>query len=140
MSKAEGDIKQYRELLDVINRNAKRLQQLTEDILDVAKIESQTLNLNKSHFNLKEVILNTIADFKTSNLKVRVKILRVKLDYISKKEDIFVYGDPGRITQVIYNFLSNAIKFTDEGVITVKYVKITKTITMQLTTIIKGQS
>jgi two-component system, OmpR family, sensor histidine kinase VicK len=117
-SKAEGDIKQYRELLDVIYRSAKRLQQLTEDILDVAKIESQTLNLNKSHFNLKEVMLNTIADFKTL-LKSEGKDTKVKLDYISKEEDIFVYGDPGRITQVIYNFLSNAIKFTDEGVITV---------------------
>jgi signal transduction histidine kinase len=117
-SKAEGDIKQYRELLDVIYRSAKRLQQLTEDILDVAKIESQTLNLNKSHFNLKEVMLNTIADFKTQ-LKSEGKDTKVKLDYISKEEDIFVYGDPGRITQVIYNFLSNAIKFTDEGVITV---------------------
>jgi signal transduction histidine kinase len=117
-SKAEGDIKQYRELLDVIYRSAKRLQQLTEDILDVAKIESQTLNLNKSHFNLKEVMLNIIADFKTQ-LKSEGKDTKVKLDYISKEEDIFVYGDPGRITQVIYNFLSNAIKFTDEGVITV---------------------
>jgi signal transduction histidine kinase len=117
-SKAEGDIKQYRELLDVIYRSAKRLQQLTEDILDIAKIESQTLNLNKSHFNLKEVMLNTIADFK-SQLKSEGKDTKVKLDYISKEEDIFVYGDPGRITQVIYNFLSNAIKFTDEGVITV---------------------
>jgi hypothetical protein len=64
-SKAEGDIKDYRELLDIIYRSAKRLQQLTEDILDVARIESQTLHLNKSQFNLKEVILNAIADSKT---------------------------------------------------------------------------
>ena len=119
-SKAEGDIKQYRELLDVIHRNAKKLQQLTEDILDVAKIESQTLNLNKSRFNLKELILNTIADIKT-HLKSEGKDNKVKLDFISnEQEDIFLYGDAGRITQVIYNFLSNAIKFTDEGAITVR--------------------
>src|ERR671921_830805 len=119
-SKAEGDIKQYRELLDVIHRNAKKLQQLTEDILDVAKIESQTLNLNKSQFNLKELILNTIADIKT-HLKNEGKDNKVKLDFVSnEQEDIFLYGDAGRITQVIYNFLSNAIKFTDEGAITVR--------------------
>src|SRR5919112_117463 len=118
-SKAEGDIKQYRELLDVIHRNAKKLQQLTEDILDVAKIESQTLNLNKSQFNLKELILNTRADIKP-HLKNEGKENKVKLDFISnEQEDIFLYGDAGRITQVIYNFLSNAIKFTDEGAITV---------------------
>jgi signal transduction histidine kinase len=119
-SKAEGDIKQYRELLDVIYRSSKRLQQLTEDILDVAKIESQTLNLNKSQFNLKEVILNTIADIKT-HLKSEGKDNKVKLDFIAKQQEgIFLYGDPARITQVISNILSNAIKFTDEGVITVK--------------------
>jgi signal transduction histidine kinase len=118
-SKAEGDIKDYRELLDIIYRSAKRLQQLTEDILDVARIESQTLHLNKSQFNLKEVILNAIADSKTQ-LKSEGKDNKVKLDFISKEEDNFLYGDPGRITQVISNFLSNAIKFTDEGVITVR--------------------
>ena len=119
-SKAEGDIKQHRELLDIIYRSAKRLQQLTEDILDVARIESQTLNLNKSRFNLKEIILNAIADSKTQ-LKSEGKDNKVKLDFISKEEeDNFLYGDPGRITQVISNFLSNAIKFTDEGAITVR--------------------
>jgi signal transduction histidine kinase len=118
-SKEEGDIKKYRELLVVINRNAKRLQQLTEDILDVARIQSQALNLNKSQFNLKEVILNIITDFK-NHLKIEGKDKKIKLDFISKEEDIFLYGDPGRITQVISNFLSNAIKFTDEGVITLR--------------------
>jgi two-component system sensor histidine kinase VicK len=58
----EGNIKEYNELIDVISRNAKRLRQLTEDILDVARIEAKLLILRKSHFDLKELILNTIAD------------------------------------------------------------------------------
>ncbi|HEX2068341.1 MAG TPA: histidine kinase dimerization/phospho-acceptor domain-containing protein, partial [Nitrososphaeraceae archaeon] len=53
------DTKQI-ELLDAIIRNAKRLQRLTEDILDVSKIESQSLKLNKERFNLNDVITNVI--------------------------------------------------------------------------------
>src|SRR5919201_3028714 len=55
-------------LLEVINRNAIRLQRLTEDILDVTKIESQSLNLNKEQFNLNEVITNAIDDIMTKKV------------------------------------------------------------------------
>jgi K+-sensing histidine kinase KdpD len=58
------DIEQAK-LLEVINRNAKRLHRLTEDILDVTKIESQSLNLKKEQFNLNEVITNAIEDIIT---------------------------------------------------------------------------
>jgi signal transduction histidine kinase len=116
---SKGDIEQYKELLDAIKRNAKRLQMLTEDILDVARIEGQRLNLNKSQFNPKEVALNAMADLK-SQLKSEGKDNKLKLDFISKEnEDTFVYADLGRITQVVFNLLSNAIKFTEEGSITV---------------------
>ncbi len=116
----EGDIKQYRELLNVIYRNAKRLQRLTEDVLDVSKIESKTLKLNKNQFNLKEVIMNILADFKTQ-LKSEGKDNKINLHFVSKEnEDIFVYADLDRITQVVSNLLSNAVKFTEEGSITVR--------------------
>jgi signal transduction histidine kinase len=120
----EGNIEQYKDLLDIITRSARRLQRLTEDILDVAKIESQTLKLNKSEFNLKEVILNSVIDFKTQ-IKGEGKDDRVKLDYIfvNENEDIFVKADKGRITQVISNLLSNAIKFTEDGIITIKMIR-----------------
>ena len=129
LSKKEIDTKQYRELLQVINRNAKRLRRLTEDILDVTRIESQTLNFKRSHFNLKEVILNTITDFKTQIKSEEGKDNKVNLHFISAQdnvENIFIYGDQGRITQVIYNLLNNAIKFTHEGSITIKMKKIEK--------------
>jgi signal transduction histidine kinase len=48
-SKIKNDEMEYQELLDAIVRNAKRLQELAENILDVTRIESQTLNLNKQH-------------------------------------------------------------------------------------------
>jgi signal transduction histidine kinase len=57
-----GNIEQYDELLDTFSRNAKRLNRLTEDLLDVTKIESQSLQLHTERFNLDHVILNVLDD------------------------------------------------------------------------------
>jgi two-component system sensor histidine kinase VicK len=101
---------EYQELLDTIVRNAKRLQLLTENILDVTRIESNSLQLSKKQFNLREMVLNAMADSK-SQLK---EYDHIRLELISK-EDVFVEADKARIGQVIYNLLNNALKFTQEG-------------------------
>jgi two-component system sensor histidine kinase VicK len=106
------------QLLNIIYRNAKRLQQLTEDILDVTKIEShQPLILNKQPVNLEELIAKTINDIARNrelfNSNYRdIKLL--KTVHPSVSTDTVVLADKRRITQVIYNLISNAIKFTDE--------------------------
>jgi signal transduction histidine kinase len=100
---------EYQELLDTIVRNAKRLQELTENILDVTRIESNSLHLNKKQFNLREIILNAIADCK-SQLKEQGSI---RLELLSN-ENVFVEADKTRIGQVISNLLNNAVKFTQE--------------------------
>ncbi|HYT03001.1 MAG TPA: hybrid sensor histidine kinase/response regulator, partial [Candidatus Acidoferrum sp.] len=116
------DAKQY-ESLDIIIRNAKRLKRLTEDILDVTKIESQSLDLKKEQFNLSDVITNAMNDIMTS-----IDFLRksqrnaIKLLY-HQPQDIFIQADKGRITQVIFNLLSNAVKSTEEGTISVSLEK-----------------
>ena len=108
---------EQRQLLDIINRNAKRLQRLTENILDVTKMESQSLKLNKERFNLNDVITNTIDDMilnrEFKNKRNNDNIDDIKLLYEPK--DMFVEADRTRLMQVIYNLLSNAIKFTKEG-------------------------
>ena len=116
------DAKQY-ELLDVIIRNAKRLKRLTEDILDVTKIESQSLDLKKEQFNLSDVITNAMND-----IMINIDFLRksqrnaIKLLY-HQPQDIFIQADKGRITEVILNLLSNAVKSTEEGTISVSLEK-----------------
>ena len=104
------------ELLDVIIRNAKRLQRLADDILDVTKIESESLNLKKGFFNLNDVITNTIDDVIANITKSQQGDL-IRLVY--QPRDIFIEADKARITQVISNILNNAVKFTetklDEG-------------------------
>src|SRR5919106_3539980 len=116
---------EQRQLLYTITRNAKRLQRLTDDILDVTKIESQSLKLNKERFNLNDVITNVIDEIITSrefkNEKNDDDDDNIKLEYSPK--DIFVEADRVRVTQVISNLLNNAIKFTKEGKITIAIEK-----------------
>jgi signal transduction histidine kinase len=103
------------ELLDVIIRNAKRLLHLTESILDVTKIESQSLTLKKELFDLNDVIINAMNDITLGNEFVNNKNL--KLSY--RPQHILLEADRVRIIQVIYNMLANAVKFTREGTVTV---------------------
>src|SRR5919199_1501390 len=107
---------QQQELLDVTIRNAKRLQHLTEDILDVTKIESQSLNLKDEPFNLNDIITNTIDDITTNIVSSKKSQQRnvIKLSY--QPHDIFIEADKARITQVLFNLLSNAVKFTESKV------------------------
>jgi len=112
------DIEQ-RQLLEAITRNAKRLQQLTEDILDVSKIETQSLKLKKEQFNLNDVISNFIQDY-TKQIKKGSSISNVKLFYKPTADNmlsVVIEADKARLAQVISNLLSNAVKFTKEGTI-----------------------
>ena len=102
----------------MIIRNAKRLQRLTEDILDIARIESKSLDLKKESFNLTEMILSAITDSNNQVTKEH-KDTNLKLEFIQSKEGIFIEADKGRINQVISNLLSNAIKFTNRGTVSV---------------------
>jgi signal transduction histidine kinase len=107
---------QQQELLDVIIRNAKRSQQLTNDILDVTKIESHSLNLKKEPFNLNDVITNVIDDIMTNRDLLSGSQKKdsdiMKISY--QPQHIFVEADKTRITQVVSNLLNNAVKFTEE--------------------------
>jgi Histidine kinase-, DNA gyrase B-, and HSP90-like ATPase/His Kinase A (phospho-acceptor) domain len=104
--------------LDVILRNAKRLEQLQEDMLDVTRIESGSMKLYKELFNLNEFIFNVLQDF-----RIQLKDdARIKLNYRSDG-DVWVVADKNRIIQVISNLLANAIKFTIAGRILVELRK-----------------
>jgi signal transduction histidine kinase len=109
---------EVREYMDVIARNARRLQRLTEEILDVTKIESQSLKLEKEEFNLKDVILNCINDEKV-NKHSSSKDKEQKPKILYQPKDILLKADRIRISQVISNLLSNAIKFTPGGTISI---------------------
>ncbi|MGA9149785.1 MAG: histidine kinase dimerization/phospho-acceptor domain-containing protein, partial [Candidatus Nitrosopolaris sp.] len=79
---------QQQQLLDTILRNAKRLQRLTQDILDVSRIESKSLDLNEELFNLNEMISNAIADYNRV-IKEYKDTTNLKLEFTGPKDDIF---------------------------------------------------
>jgi two-component system, OmpR family, sensor histidine kinase VicK len=100
------------EMIQAMSRNAARLQKLTDDILDVTRIESETLMLKIESLNLNDLISNIVEDYRN---QIEKNDDDVRLFYEPKTTDsgsIIVEADRARIIQVISNLLSNALKFT----------------------------
>ncbi len=114
LSKQDDD-----KLLDIIIRNAKRLLRLEQNILDIARIDSQSLKLEKERFDLIEKIQNVINDFGNGLSNEKIELVFTP----SQKEPIFVNADKVRIFEVISNLLCNAVKFTKEGKVTINAEK-----------------
>jgi two-component system, OmpR family, sensor histidine kinase VicK len=110
-SKLKVEDKELIQLLDVIKRNAQRLQRLTEDILDVSRIESRTLKMHKEKVNIGDRLLYVIGDTK----KEIFDPYKLKIFLTEPVGSYYVEADMGRLTQVVSNLLSNAVKFTDKG-------------------------
>jgi signal transduction histidine kinase len=113
---SKGQEWQGRDLLDIIIRNAKRLQRLAEDILDVTRIESQSLKLKKELFDLNQIASQSVEDHRnqiTSSYRDSTdNDKHISLVFVPDNEEILIEADKSRISQVISNLLSNAIKFT----------------------------
>lgn len=110
------------EEMKVIARNARRLERLTQDILDVSRIESGALSLNIQTIDLDEAISSVIIDYRNNIADVirteNTKKEKVKINYEPKK--LMVKGDKERIERIISNLINNALRFTKEGEIIVK--------------------
>jgi two-component system sensor histidine kinase VicK len=108
----------------VIIRNAKRLQRLTENILDVTRIDNHSLKLQRERFNLIDLISRIVQDFRN---QIDSPNLVLVCQFKERREDenglTFVHADKSRLIQVLSNLLSNAIKFTKEGIISVNVEK-----------------
>ena len=106
-------------LLNMISRNAKRLKRLSDDILDITKIESNTLSLNKEQFCFDELIPEVIKDFKNNpNHK------QIRFEYNNLVNKCTIFADKNRISQVLSNLIENSVKFIDgKGMISVTVEK-----------------
>jgi signal transduction histidine kinase len=100
--------------LDTIMRNGLRLQRLAENILSAAKIESGTQDYRKERFDLNRLLRQTIQD-----LDYTIRNKSVRIIFIPSEEEAMVVGDEGRLGQVVTNLLDNALKFTQEGKVSV---------------------
>ena len=112
--------------LQPIERNAQRLYKLIQDILDITKIESGNLVLNKTQFDLQEKINNVLKDLKTAK---KIDGINQDVQIIVHPSDSFkVFADKERIYQVISNLIRNATRFTsgDEAKIEIILSKVKK--------------
>jgi signal transduction histidine kinase len=104
--------------MDIIKRNTEKLNRLAEDILDVTRIESNTLKLNIERLDLHNLILDTVEDFR-KNIHFIYNDLTINHEGPSNIP-LYVNGDKMRLSQVIFILLDNAAKFTRQGWIYVK--------------------
>jgi signal transduction histidine kinase len=115
--------KNKRIYINAIIRNAKRLEQVSQLLLDTACIEAKIFKLDKEQLNLADVLLNAVGDqiitiaqdFETKN--------NIKLIYEPSEDIILIHADRIRLTQVISNILSNAVKFTKKGTVSITIKK-----------------
>jgi two-component system, OmpR family, sensor histidine kinase VicK len=112
----KGRIEEYRDMISAITRNAKRLQRLTENVLDVTRIESGSLPLVRQHIRLKDLLSGIVTDYKKEEHS-RANKTKLYFHYVADhdRSKIIVNADQERLTQVIYNLLSNATKFVKKG-------------------------
>ena len=105
------------EEVGAIKRNAERLQKLAINLLDVSRIESQTLKLRKEVVNINENILNVKKDIE--NRSPYSRAVRILIIEPGEDNPIYVQADKVRLYEVIANLLSNALKFTQKGTISI---------------------
>lgn len=128
------DPEERHEFVEIIDSNNRMLLQLISDILDLAKIESGTMDFKFADMSVKEVINEIVTSF-------RIKMPdNVALIAPKDSPECQIYSDRMRLTQVISNFLNNAIKYTSEGCITLAYEIIGEEIKFSVTDTGDGMS
>ena len=114
-----ANLKNFDQYFEKIIRNARRLEKLTEDILDVSRIEGNNLQLSKSNFDLNHTIEQLIEDHQKEAADKNVKVI---LDF-KKNVPTTIFADETRLQQVFNNLLSNAINFTNNGTVIITAYK-----------------
>jgi signal transduction histidine kinase len=99
--------------------NAKRLDRLASDILDVTRIESRTLKLNKENFDVDHLIQRAIRETTERQLTGNAK----NVEFSYEPFHCVIFADKARILQVIINLIDNAVKFTDEGKVAIRVIR-----------------
>jgi signal transduction histidine kinase len=96
--------------LEVVKRNADRLTSLTDDLLDIQRLQSGKLQVNLQPIDLREII-----EHATSEIRPFIKAKKQRFNVAVPRRPLPTLGDPTRLSQVLMNLLSNASKFTPEG-------------------------
>jgi hypothetical protein len=116
LEKEDLPLEKKTQFIDIIHDGGERLIRVIEDIVDISMIESNQLEITKMNFNLSDLLNNVVLHFTNSNLfKVKSKL---SLKLINTIDPLFnINSDKIRLIQILDNLISNAIKYSNEGVI-----------------------
>ena len=117
----EGAIKDENVNIDFLKRaleNVKRLEELVTDLVEISRIETGELQMNYDYFNIYTLLNDIHKDAQQRNSNKNIKI---QLEVPDK--NLFIYGDKGRLEQVVDNLLSNSMRYTDRGHIRIKVIR-----------------
>ncbi|MEW8440537.1 MAG: ATP-binding protein, partial [Candidatus Thiodiazotropha taylori] len=116
MSREPDTTANQRNRLDIINRSGEHLLKLINDVLEMAKIEAGRIELEVAPFDLGALVRDVVDMMR---LRAEEKGLRLRLDQ-SSQFPRYIKGDEGRIRQILMNLVGNAVKFTNEGGVTIR--------------------
>lgn len=108
--------------LKLIVSSGKSLMQLINDIIDISKIESNQLNINKSRFDLNAFLDELLTSFIQEKQIREIYNININLSKGSSENELFIYTDQTRLRQVLSNLIINSLKFTDDGFIEFGYL------------------
>lgn len=111
----EEDPQEKKKYIDIISSNSENLLRLINDVLDLSKIEAGFIDFKKTEFDLSKLFNVLDITFK-KRMKEGVNFICVK-----PYNSCIINADKNRLTQIISNFVTNSIKFTQTGSITLKY-------------------
>jgi len=111
------------EYIDKMETSANILMSVINDLLDISKIESGELTLEEQDFRIQTLVYDIIGIIKPKTLYKNIILKHV----FESDIPYFLKGDPGRIGQILFNFLENAVKYTDHGTIELRIALIHET-------------
>ena len=112
--------------LRIISDETMRLARLVRSMLDLSRIDSGAMTLQKQNFNLREVIFRALLSFEH-----RIEEKRIEIQGLDELDPVTVNGDAELIHQVLYNLFDNAVKFTNEG----GYIRVSVTVQNKVATV-----
>ena len=112
--------------LSIINKSGHILLNLIDDIIDLSKIEAKHLKINYRACRINPIMEELLSFYNEEKKSVEKSHIQIILEKDVQDKDFTIYSDPNRINQVLFNLLSNALKFTYEGKIVFGYKMIDK--------------
>lgn len=111
-----NEVEERKMYMSIVEKNNELLLNLISDILDISKIEAGTIDFTEAWVELPQLCREVITTFEQKNTNEAVE-----LRFDESSPQLSIYSDKNRITQVLSNFMTNALKFTAEGSITISY-------------------